>query len=80
MPVETRIITRADTPSIPLDHGDIVKTPDGLTATVGMVYYDRWHTGDSPDMIVLKFEDGTQRTGYSTADYVAEVIARAKEN
>lgn len=79
MPVETVIVTRADTPSIPLDHGDIVKTPDGLTATVGMVYYDHWHTGDSPDLIILKFEDGTSKRGYSTADYVFEIIKRAKQ-
>lgn len=80
MPIETQIVTRADTPSIPLDHGDTVKTPDGLTATVGMVYYDRFHTGDSPDLIMLKFEDGTERRGFSTADYVAEILTRAKEN
>jgi len=79
MPVETVIVTRSDTPSIPLDHGDVVKTPDGLTAKVCMVYYDRWHTGNSPDLINLEFEDGTSKRGYSTADYVSEIVTRIKD-
>lgn len=78
MPVETVIVTRANTPRIELDHGDIVKTPDGLQATVGMVYYDRWHTGNSPDLITLTLEDGEKRNGYSTADYVSEILKRAE--
>lgn len=78
MAVETVIVTRANDPRVELDHGDIVKTPDGLTATVGMIYYDRFHTGNSPDLIELKFEDGTKRRGYSTADYVSEIIQKIK--
>lgn len=78
MPIVTGIVTTADTPSISLDHGDVIKTPDGRIATVGMVYYDRWHTGNSPDLIHLKFEDGAIVRAYSTADYISEVIQRAK--
>lgn len=78
MPIETAIITRANTPRIELEHGDIVKTPDGFTATVSMAYYDRWHTGNSPDLIFLDLPDGTRRRAYSTADYVSEIVSSVK--
>lgn len=79
MPVVTGIETRADTPSIFLEHGDVVRTPEGLTATVHMVYYDRFHTGNSPDLIELEFGDGSKQRAYSTADYVADVIKRVEK-
>lgn len=38
----------------------------GLTGTVEMVYYDRQHTGSSPDMLYILLDDGRQCRVLST--------------
>jgi hypothetical protein len=56
-----------------------VRTIDGKIAKVEMVYYDYHHTGSSPDLIRMTFEDGTHRNGFSTDKYIAEVLPAGRK-
>lgn len=54
--------------------GDIVRAVDGRRADVEMIYYDRFHTGSSPDLVRLTFSDGSTRQALTTSDYILEKL------
>ena len=65
---------------IRLDHKDRVQTPQGRCATVEMVFYDRYYTGDSPDLVRLVFDDGgTPETVLSIKSEIGYKISEGKE-